>query len=84
MIAFRALDIKFPRIGRAATANGMHRVQVTGQDGTCVFGDVCIVILVDNSSQFHDHTFLRSTWRVLISAFMVVWLSFSVISERWV
>jgi len=83
MPAAWALHKKFTGISCPATANGIHCIQMTRQDGMAVLVHKCVAILIDNGSQFHDHTILKSTCRVLIRALIVVRLSFSATSVGW-
>jgi hypothetical protein len=83
MPAVGALNIKLTAIRRPAAANGINCLKVPRKSGMAILAHKCVTIVTDNKGQVHDYTLLKSTWRVFTSAFMVVRLSFSAISERW-
>jgi hypothetical protein len=61
MPAVWALHKKFTGIGGPATANRIQCIEVTRQDGMAVLVHKGVAVLIDNSSQFHDYTLLKST-----------------------
>jgi hypothetical protein len=61
MTAVRALDEQLAGLGCPATPDGLEGPQVSGQEPGGVLGLKGIVILIQDGSELHDHTLLRST-----------------------